>query len=220
MEPGKIHTYTKKELQALSIDEQTAMFDALLRQTQRDNIETFITWLHGTDFYTSPCSTSSVGNYRGGLLYHALSVYNILCGLYEPLSKFDSENTNDEFDLNSLILTALLHDICLVQSFMPVEKRKMINGAWTTVSTYDYYDQFPLGHGEKSILFIVMNGVYLSREELLAIRWHGGPNNLSDTELPTYYNALKSSKLTRLLVTAIDLCRSYMEESKDFEIKG
>lgn len=213
------NVYTKSELQSLSIEEQTSLFDDLLRKTNRQNIENLISWLHGTDFYTSPASTNGVSNYSGGLLYHSLSVYNILLGLYESLSKFDEGNNKDEFDDNSIILVSLLHDICLMQSFVPVEKRKMVGGAWVTVSSYDYYDQFPIGHGEKSLLFISMNGVYLSREEMLAIRWHGGPNSLSESELPTYYSALKSSKLTRLLVTSIDLCRSYMEENREFEIK-
>lgn len=210
--------YTKSLLQSMSIEEQTNMFDSLLLSTGRPNIEVFISWLHGTDFYTSPQSANGYGNYKGGLLYHSLCVYNVLKGMVNVLKSIDENNSSDEFDDSSLIMVGLLHDICLVQCFSPVEKRKLIEGSWVTVHTYDYYDQFPLGHGDKSILFVTMHGVYLNREEMLAIKWHGGPVELNDRELQTYYSALRTSKLARLLVASVDLSKSYMEENREFEI--
>jgi hypothetical protein len=212
--------YTKEELKGFSVEQLGVLFDNLLRSTGRSNIENLITWLHTkTDFYTAPATLCGLGNYEGGLIYHSLSVYSVMKTLYEPLSRLDKGLNNDEFDDNSIILVSLLHDICLVHSFESVEKRRLINGVWHTVRSYDYHDQFPLGHGDKSIVFITMNGVFLTREEMLSIKWHGGKSNLSEVECPTYNNALRSSKLARMLVISVEMSKSFMEENREFEIK-
>ena len=36
------------------------------------------------------------------------------------------------------------------------------------------YKNFPMGHGEKSVILLLCNGLSLYDDEMLAIRWHMG----------------------------------------------
>lgn len=46
-------------------------------------------------------------------------------------------------------------------------------GVWTPVAGYDVdYCNFPLGHGEKSVIWLLQNGLKLMPDEIIAIRWH------------------------------------------------
>lgn len=36
------------------------------------------------------------------------------------------------------------------------------------------YKDFPIGHGEKFVILLFCNGIALSDDEMLAIRWHMG----------------------------------------------
>ena len=47
------------------------------------------------------------------------------------------------------------------------------SGKWQRVPSYDYADDLPYGHGEKSV-YIVSGFMKLSREEAFAIRYHMG----------------------------------------------
>ena len=48
-----------------------------------------------------------------------------------------------------------------------------MNGTWTQVPYYEFDDQLPYGHGEKSV-YIITGFMRLSREEAFAIRYHMG----------------------------------------------
>ena len=43
---------------------------------------------------------------------------------------------------------------------------------WDPVMAYDIEDQFPAGHGEKSVI-LILRYIQLTDEEIMAIRWHG-----------------------------------------------
>ena len=53
------------------------------------------------------------------------------------------------------------------------------NGKWIQVPTYEYSDQIPYGHGEKSV-YIISGYMRLTREEAFAIRYHMGFSGTED----------------------------------------
>ena len=76
----------------------------LLKTVKRDGIEDLINFLENSDFFTAPASTKYHNAFAGGLAQHSLNVYNNLV-----------EITKDKgFDKESLIVCALLHDICKI----------------------------------------------------------------------------------------------------------
>ena len=96
---------------------------------------------------------------------------------------------NSLLDLNvsddTLIIIALLHDICKV-NFYKVDYRNAKNerGEWEKVPYYTVDDTIPYGHGEKSVMMIT-EYMKLTVEEKYCIRWHMG-----FTEPKEAYNTL------------------------------
>ena len=95
-------------------------FINLLRSTNREGIEEVIQFLEKSDFYKAPASTRFHGSFEGGLLEHSMKVYEIL----------KHKVKNSVLDLNvsddTLIIIALLHDICKV-NFYKVDYRNAKN---------------------------------------------------------------------------------------------
>lgn len=48
-----------------------------------------------------------------------------------------------------------------------------VTGQWEKVPFYQVADQFPFGHGEKSV-YLIERYMRLTTEEAIAIRWHMG----------------------------------------------
>lgn len=131
---------------------------------RRKGVDKLLEWLETTDFYKAPASTRFHGSYEGGLLEHSLNVYDAFQRLFGQ----------DGDDADSVIITTLLHDICKT-GFYTVEMRNRKNdrGEWEKVPFYAIDDQFPYGHGEKSV-YLIERFVRLKTEEAVAIRWHMG----------------------------------------------
>ena len=153
-------------------------FIKLLRSTNREGIENLIEFLKKTDFFNALASTRFHGNYEGGLLEHSMKVYEIL--------KEKVKNSCIEINIpeESLIIIALLHDICKV-NFYKVDYRNAKNefGEWEKVPYYTVEDTIPYGHGEKSVMMIT-EYIKLTVEEKYCIRWHMGftePKELYNT---------------------------------------
>ena len=140
----------------------------LLRSTGREGIEELISFLDRTDFYKAPASTRYHGNFEGGLAQHSMKVYEILKNKVQH-AVIDLNVSDD-----TLIIAALLHDICKV-NFYKIEYRNAKNerGEWEKVPFYTIEDTIPYGHGEKSVMMI-SEYIKLTVEEKYAIRWHMG----------------------------------------------
>lgn len=123
------------------------------------------------DFFTAPASTRFHGAYPQGLLEHSLNVYDCLCDYLsrERAKELYHMNYSDE----TIAIVALLHDICKVNCYKESTRNVKVNGVWTQVPYYEYDDQLPYGHGEKSV-YIITGFMRLSREEAFAIRYHMG----------------------------------------------
>ena len=173
----------------------------LLGTVQRDGIDDLIQFLKKSDFFKAPASTRFHGNYEGGLAEHSMKVYEILKDKVEK--SIIEINTSPE----SLIIIALLHDICKA-NFYKVDYRNAKNelGEWEKVPYYTIEDTIPYGHGEKSVMMIT-EYIKLTSEEKYCIRWHMG-----FTEPKELYNtigqAFKKYPLA-LLVNEADLEATY-----------
>jgi len=130
-----------------------------------------------SDFFEAPCSTRFHLSQEGGLVEHSINVYECLKAYLErPRVKNLYElNFSDE----SIAIVALLHDLCKInvykKSFRNVKDE---SGKWMQIPTYDFQDDLPYGHGEKSV-YIISGFMKLTRDEAFAIRYHMG---FSDTE--------------------------------------
>jgi len=131
-----------------------------------------------SDFFVAPSSARYHGAHKEGLVEHSLNVYWCLNDyLSRPTTK---EKYNMNYDQESVAIAALLHDLCKIncykESFRNV-KNEM--GVWEKVPTYEFDDQLPYGHGEKSV-YIISGFMKLKREEAFAIRYHMGFSGLED----------------------------------------
>ena len=136
------------------------------RDVHREGAEELLRWIETTDFFTAPASTRYHCACPEGLLMHSLNVYDVLMEKH-----FDPEHDNRE----SFTLCSLLHDLCKAQ-FYKIGSRNVKNdetGKWEKVPFYQVEDQFPYGHGEKSV-YLIERFVRLKPAEATAIRWHMG----------------------------------------------
>jgi hypothetical protein len=177
----------------INIEENKVAFKNIISaNVNREGIDALMQWLDTTDFYTAPSSSRYHGAEPGGLCEHSLSVYRRL--------KFKQEDESNE----TIALVALFHDLCKAnfykQSYRNVKNDE--TGNWERVPSYDYSDQLPLGHGEKSAL-LLSRYIKLSDEELLAIRWHMSGFYSSNTgEQSAISSALSISRLVLKLIEA------------------
>ena len=151
----------------------------------RDGIDNLMAWLESTDFYSAPSSTRYHGAEPGGLAAHSIAVYNRL-----------KQKQTDETD-ETIAIASLFHDLCKCnfykQTFRNVKNE--VTGKWEKVPAYDIDDQFPLGHGEKS-MFIIMKFMKLTDDEAMAIRWHMGFSAVEQQfEKPSMARAMQMYKL-------------------------
>lgn len=125
-----------------------------------------------SDFFTAPASARFHGSYDGGLVEHSLNVYECLADyLARPRV---CETYGMDVSEESAAIVALLHDICKINTYKRSTRNvKDDNGVWQKVPCYEYDDQLPYGHGEKSV-YIISGFMRLTREEAFAIRYHMG----------------------------------------------
>lgn len=143
-------------------------FIELLKSTNREGMDNLIAFLEKTDFFTAPASTKFHGAFEVGLLQHSMKVYEIL------KQKAKNNVLDVKFGEDTLIIVALLHDICKA-NFYKVDYRNAKNalGEWEKVPYYTVDDTIPYGHGEKSVMMLT-EYIKLTSEEKYAIRWHMG----------------------------------------------
>ena len=126
-----------------------------------------------SDFFTAPASTKFHNNVKGGLLQHSLNVYDCLVSYFASERRTKLLGLEDVSD-ETLAVVALLHDLCKVNVYKEsTRNQKDANGVWHQVPYYEFKDELPYGHGEKSV-YIISGFMRLSREEAFAIRYHMG----------------------------------------------
>lgn len=150
-------------------------FIEILKDTGRENIDYVIEDLEDLGFFEAPVSSKNHFNFEGGLVEHSLNVYKIAIMLKEQIIKLRPDIVNRIPD-DSIAIAALLHDVCKADIYKKVVKKvKNEIGVWEPQESYNIdYSNFPLGHGEKSVIILLRSGLDLSDDEIIAIRWHMG----------------------------------------------
>ena len=189
---------------ALPIEKNKTQFFDELSTVKRD-VSKLVEWLNKSDFFEAPASAKYHLAEKGGLCEHSLNVYTRLLSINREFLL--------EIDLDSIVITALCHDICKAY-FYTTEKRNRKNedtGKWEKYDAYTYADLFPIGHGEKSVI-ILQKYIDLSFAEALAIRWHMGAWNVTSFEETRMMgDACRMEKLVFALQMA-DQCASFWDE--------
>lgn len=146
----------------------------------RDGADRFLEYLgsKSSDFFTAPASTRYHGAYAGGLAEHSVNVYHCLKAYLERQRV--KELYGMEYSDETIALVSLLHDVCKINCYKAGTRNvKDENGVWQKVPTYNFDDQLPYGHGEKSV-YIISGFMRLTREEAFAIRFHMGFSGSED----------------------------------------
>ena len=132
----------RKDLSNLEIRERII---ETLRSTQRENIESVISYMENNEFFTRGCYHHH--KYDGGLAHHAWQTYQLA-------KKLEVENKRIHpnvplLDANSLAICTLLHDFCDCKGLHLIK-----------------------GHGYRSAMMLKELGLHLNDDEFLAIRYH------------------------------------------------
>ena len=172
-------------------EENIKRFEALMSKVNREGLDALMDYIRNkTDFYSAPASTQYHLSCEGGLLQHSLNVYD--CLMAKKTSPIWGKILA-EIPEESLIVMALLHDLCKVNFYVKGTKNQKTYDAekvataeawqvkhddmgdfiWETVLRYEIEDKMPLGHGEKSVMLINCF-MKLKVNEIFAIRWHMG----------------------------------------------
>lgn len=205
------------------IESNRLEFINLLRSTKRENIENLILWLDTkSDFFTAPSSSKYHGNIEGGLCQHCLNVYYAAKAEFENIKKLGRHSiiNNSSISEDNLIIASLLHDFCKINFYKKITKifKDDATNTWHHYYTYEIEDNFPIGHGEKSVVML-QNFIKLTWNEILAIRWHMSAHDsgiaTSTTERIAMYDSMTKCPLVIILQNA-DLFATYMmEETTD-----
>lgn len=171
-------------------EENIKRFEELFSGIKRSGAERVLNYIRQSDFYTAPASTKYHLSVKGGLLQHSLDVYDALqAEKKNPIWGKALEKVSEE----SLLIVSLLHDLCKTyyyaegtknqKTYDPevvaaadrklVKKDSMGEFVWETVPCYTVENKYPLGHGSRSVIFI-MKMMPLTMEETTAIYWHMG----------------------------------------------
>lgn len=177
---------------------------------KREGADALLEFLEKSDFFTAPASARFHLSVEGGLCQHSLNVYHCLKAYLERtrVKEIYGLDYNDE----SIAIVALLHDVCKVNVYK-IGFRNVKNddtGKWERKPVYEFNDNLPYGHGEKSV-YMITGFMRLSREEAFAIRYHMGFSGEENKN--TVGNALAMFPLAFALSTA-DMEASFFLEKE------
>lgn len=194
-------------------------FINLLTSIKRDGIEDLMNYLKNSDFFQAPASTKFHGAYAGGLVEHSLNVYDALCFLYGNLNNPESAGLAlPEISEESLIIVALLHDLCKVNTYHEDTKNvKNERGVWEQVPYFKREPKLPMGHAGKS-LFIIQKFIDLSTEEALAIYWHMGAYDTSNYNTYDEMSQAYGDNLLAFLLHQADMFATYILENDSYQL--
>ena len=112
------------------------------------------------------------------------------------------ESIAKEVPEDRVIIASLLHDVCKSDIYVrSAVKRKTSIGTWESTEGYKItYNNFPMGHGEKSVIMLMGMGLAMYDDEMLAIRWHMGAWDLPMHSYESVKNIDTARKLYPLCV--------------------
>ena len=149
----------KAVLDRMSVEKNRQEIISLLKSTNRKGIDNVLRYLDGVGFYTAPSSVDRHHNWLGGLAQHSLGTCRRALEVCRGV------------DRESVIIAALLHDIC--------KASKLYYGADGCIHRRSTSIK---GHGYRSVALLRREGLELTRDEWVAIRWHMGLENATPLE--------------------------------------
>lgn len=194
-------------------------FLELLRSTKRVGIEDVITDIEELGFFTAPASAGHHLNVEGGLVLHSINTCKAALAIWEGMKPLEPSLAT-EVKRDSIIIASLLHDVCKSDIYKrSVKKRKNALGQWEDCEGYKVsYKDFPMGHGEKSVILLLCSGLDLSDDEMLAIRWHMGAwgINMNSYEDERCYDTARALyPLVSIIQTADGLAAAILERTAE-----
>lgn len=198
----------------------------LLNSTGREGMDKLVSYLQKHDYFSAPASTKYHLCCMGGLAQHSLNVYYNLMRLFygdgwksivDPVKRPDYpvlfEGTDNEVEHENIIIVALLHDLCKVDSYKVVNRNVKEDGAWKEIQVYEFDEQIPiLGHGTKSVV-VAQQFIRLYLPELQAISFHMGNQDSDKVFSSTVSGVFKTCRLA-LFIHLAD-CRATFVEDED-----
>lgn len=198
-----------------SKEQKIAFFESAISSTNRPGADKVLAFVQKTDFYNAPSSMNHHSNYMGGLLDHSLLTYSCAVNLKKAITAVNPELDSKLKD-ESIVVSALLHDLCKTNFYTNKQKwYKDANDQWQSYIGFEIQDNFPIGHGEKSVIILQSIGFQLEVEEMLAIRWHMGawdgiPQQLDQRY--AYMRAMEICPLCTLIQMADNMSSLYTEK--------
>ena len=199
------------------LNEYKEEFISLLKSTGRDGIDDVIEEIDRLGFFTAPASAGHHLNTEGGLVVHSLNTCKAALALWEAMKPLEP-SLETEVKRESIIIASLLHDVCKADIYKrTVKKGKNKPGQWEDSEGYKVsYKDFPMGHGEKSLVVVLLSGLELYDDEMLAIRWHMGAwgvNLTSFEDVRNYDTAQKIYPLVAIIHAADCMAANVMERT-------
>ena len=190
----------------------------LLKSVRRPGVDALIDYLQNSDFFEAPASTIYHGSYAGGLLEHSLNVYNMLQWYVANLQ--DSDFELPKISEESIIVVALLHDLCKVNCYHESTRnvKNEQTGKWEKVPCYKREPLLPMGHGGKSV-FIIQQFIKLTPEEAQAIYWHMGAYDTSPYNTLNELGKSYEMNLLAFLLHQADIMATYIAENPNYKLR-
>ena len=189
-----------------AMEENKKIFVDLLKSVERKGIDKLLEYLETkTDFYSAPASTKYHNNCPGGLLAHTLNVYE---NFKKLLALREIEMSED-----SIIISALLHDICKCNYYVLEQRNRKINGKWEQVAVWSNTKTVspPFPHAYRSVRMI-LQFFRLTPQEEFCIYYHMGPYGGEDYEYRSLLQKVNTDYPETLLFYTADLFSTYLDE--------
>lgn len=168
IEDHNSHNMNYNEFSKVFSNEETNEFYDLLRGTEREGVESCLRMLEQRKFFILPASIVHQNPEKGGLAAHSLLVCK------EALRLWNESRYKYEIPEASVIIASLLHDVCKTDAYHEDK---------TKPTGFDKHNpRFPVGHGERSIMMVLLSGMKLTEEECIAIRWHMGCHEIIEKD--------------------------------------
>lgn len=173
---------------------------------QRPGAKSLLDWIESNGFFSAPASARHHGSFLGGLALHSVNVFNRLLHINADEEK---RRQSTQYDLETVAICGLLHDLCKIDAYRNIAPE----GA---KEQYEITRNFPAGHGEKSVI-LILQFMKLTKEEILAIRWHMGQYDFyakgGGYDLNNAYNQCKLAVMLHL----VDMMATHFDEREETE---
>jgi len=201
------------------IDEAMATFnDDMKELAHRQGLPAVIQFMNDNGFFADPASAKNHMSCRCGLLIHS---YHVRC---QALKLMES-NFQDKVNREEVLVASWFHDINKTSTYKTYTRNQKFEGdplpknrfEWIQLEAYAYNtdDEFPMGHGEKSVFRLMKLGFFLTDSEIAAINYHMGYYHVAGCfEKTNSLQAAYDKYPLALLIHLSDMMASFMSDTQ------